>query len=330
MDLDALAEWQHGVFSYQQAREAGHSAADIKQRVSTGEWLELAGQVFTRPGTPLSRDTTDFAAWLGAGDAAIASGPMAARRHGWDVPGPRPCVTLPTRMRGRRLASVRLRFEDVPDYDVDFVDGMLVTSRIRTVIDCLTMLPFPQALRVLDRALQQWWIEWDILCARVRSRTGRAGTPQLVRLIRAASVGTRSEAERLLVRLLRRAQLTGWQSNVVVTDLAGPIGEVDVVFAGRRLAIEVDGRAWHSAGDRFQRDRTKQNRLVAAGWIVLRFTWEDLTLRPDLVIATIRAALLRNAGQSPLSKIAVSVIPLRPDLGKHPRGIMETAIFELG
>ena len=58
-----------------------------------------------------------------------------------------------------------------------------------------------------------------------------------------------------------------------------------------RLAIEIDGWAWHHSPDRFQRDRAKQNQLVGAGWTVLRFTWFDLTNRPDDVIRQVRAAL---------------------------------------
>ncbi|MFN2535890.1 MAG: endonuclease domain-containing protein, partial [Pseudonocardiaceae bacterium] len=58
-----------------------------------------------------------------------------------------------------------------------------------------------------------------------------------------------------------------------------------------RLAIEVDGWAWHSDVDRFATDRRRQNALVLAGWTVLRFTWNDLTCRPEAVIAQIRATL---------------------------------------
>jgi very-short-patch-repair endonuclease len=35
----------------------------------------------------------------------------------------------------------------------------------------------------------------------------------------------------------------------------------------------------------------RQNRLVAAGYIVLRFTWDDLRDRPAQVIADIRRSL---------------------------------------
>lgn len=64
-----------------------------------------------------------------------------------------------------------------------------------------------------------------------------------------------------------------------------------MVFEEQRLVVEIDGWAYHSTPDRFQGDRTRQNRIVAAGWDVLRFTWRDVTERPGYVIATIRATL---------------------------------------
>ena len=48
-----------------------------------------------------------------------------------------------------------------------------------------------------------------------------------------------------------------------------------------------------STGATFQADRTRQNRLVAAGYTVLRFTWADLTLRPDDVGTQVAATLAR-------------------------------------
>ena len=52
--------------------------------------------------------------------------------------------------------------------------------------------------------------------------------------------------------------------------------------------MELDGRAYHVTPEQFERDRRRQNGLMANGWTVLRFTWRDLTEQPDYVIATIR------------------------------------------
>ena len=68
---------------------------------------------------------------------------------------------------------------------------------------------------------------------------------------------------------------------------------VDIAFVRERLAIEIDGWAWHSAPDRFARDRRKQNEMTQAGWTVLRFTWLDLTTRQAEVIRDVRRALQR-------------------------------------
>ena len=100
--------------------------------------------------------------------------------------------------------------------------------------------------------------------------------------------GERSAGERRLTELLRAARITGWEANAEIRDGDGLIGVGDVVFASAKLVVEVDGLAFHVTPERFQRDRQRQNRLVAAGWTVLRFTWRDLTERPSYVVASVR------------------------------------------
>ena len=48
-------------------------------------------------------------------------------------------------------------------------------------------------------------------------------------------------------------------------DLIRVIAVVDELFVAERLVIEVDGYQWHSSRQAFQRDRARQNALVAAG-----------------------------------------------------------------
>jgi very-short-patch-repair endonuclease len=133
---------------------------------------------------------------------------------------------------------------------------------------------------------------------------GRRGTPQLVRLVREATRGTRSEAERVLVGHLRRAGIRGWVAGAPLRLRDGTLVELDLWFPAARVVVEVDGKAWHVDDERFQRDRVRQNALVTAGCTVLRFTWYDLARAPDRVVATVRAALDRvmiaNRGQTPV------------------------------
>lgn len=123
----------------------------------------------------------------------------------------------------------------------------------------------------------------------ISSHLGQRGLPKVRRLVRAISGGERSAAERVLTGLLRRSGLTGWRVNVPIVDGRGLIGVGDLVFEVEKVVIEVDGWAHHSTVERFQRDRSRQNRLVREGWTVLRFTWRDLNERPAHGLATVRA-----------------------------------------
>lgn len=66
---------------------------------------------------------------------------------------------------------------------------------------------------------------------------------------------------------------------------------MDLAFLEFLVAVEVDGWRIHGSWESFQDDRRRDALLSARGWITLRFTWFDLTQRPDEVIALIRQTL---------------------------------------
>jgi very-short-patch-repair endonuclease len=288
MDLEELAACQDGVFTRSQAYAAGYSPTRVRRLLKAGRWVIVLGNVLVVRGTPLTADSHARAAVLAAGRGAVLGGPSAAHLHGM-LPAPaQACVIVP-RERHLMLEGMRLVRTTVCDEDLCLVDGLLVTRPARTVVDCLLLMEQAEGDTLLDRALQQRWITFDELVWRVQQLAGHHGVPKLRRHVRTASIGAHSEAERELCRRLRAIGIRGWVTNFPVPGA----GVVDVAFPALKLAIEVDGREWHSAGNRFQADRTKQNRLVAAGWTVLRFTWEDLVQRPGEVVATIQAAIIR-------------------------------------
>jgi very-short-patch-repair endonuclease len=97
-----------------------------------------------------------------------------------------------------------------------------------------------------------------------------------------------SAAERRFHRLLRAAGITAWKANQPVL-LSGSLFYLDVVFA--KLAIELDGRLYHSGSEVFETDRWRENLLILDGWCVLRFTSAMIDEPPEEVIAMVRAAL---------------------------------------
>ncbi|MEK9809938.1 MAG: DUF559 domain-containing protein, partial [Candidatus Nanopelagicales bacterium] len=87
-----------------------------------------------------------------------------------------------------------------------------------------------------------------------------------------------------------------WTANHPVVDKSGRVvAEIDFAHVDLGIAIEVDGRAFHSDQRSFERDRARQNDLVLRGWLVLRFTWEQITTRPEWVTAEICKAVARRS-----------------------------------
>ncbi|MDG4836051.1 DUF559 domain-containing protein [Micromonospora sp. WMMD967] len=68
------------------------------------------------------------------------------------------------------------------------------------------------------------------------------------------------------------------------------LGIGDLGWRGPRVIAEADGRDAHGAPEAAFADRRRQNRLVNAGWTILRFTWQD-TLHPEYIPETVRQAI---------------------------------------
>jgi hypothetical protein len=115
---------------------------------------------------------------------------------------------------------------------------------------------------------------------------GARGFARAAALLTAAADRADSAAERPSSRFSVRPGSPGWKVGFPFQQW-----KIDIAFPAERIAIEIDSWAWHTDVQRFRTDRYKGNALVGAGWTLLRFTWHDLTNRPDYVVAQIRAAL---------------------------------------
>ena len=66
---------------------------------------------------------------------------------------------------------------------------------------------------------------------------------------------------------------------------------LDLAWPSAKVFVEADGFAFHSTRRQFQRDRERQNLLVVAGWLPLRYTWAVATTDPTLVVKQLRKVL---------------------------------------
>lgn len=117
----------------------------------------------------------------------------------------------------------------------------------------------------------------------LRGLVGRQDGPSL----------TRSEAEELLLGLVRRAQLPNPRANALVGRY-----EVDMLWRSEGLAVEVEGYAFHSSPRAFERDRRRDAELPAAGLRLLRVTWRQIVDEPEALVARITRALVSRSDLS--------------------------------
>lgn len=284
--LDDILRRQDGVLTLRQALLAGLSQDAVDRRVRSGHWRRCARGVYFVDDRPFTDSARVRAAVWGYGARAAASGLAAAWWHGLTTFAPEIVeVTIPREQRRAHLPSTRLRRRDLGSWDVVERRGLQLTAVPLTVVEAAVRRG--GGPKILDSSLQRHVELRALWTAHLRNK-GRHGSPAARRLLRVAGDGAHSEAERLLIRLLRAARITGWKANLPVAGY-----RVDVAFPNSRVAIEVDGFAFHSDSDDFHADRVRQNAISLAGWQVLRFTWLDLTEHPQRVIAEIRRAIAR-------------------------------------
>lgn len=68
-------------------------------------------------------------------------------------------------------------------------------------------------------------------------------------------------------------------------------GWLDACYPAERVAIEIDGRAYHLSSGDWEADLARQNAVLLDGWLMLRFPARALREEPARVVATVRRAL---------------------------------------
>jgi len=108
----------------------------------------------------------------------------------------------------------------------------------------------------------------------------------------------RSELERRFLALLARTSLPSPQVNVLI-EVEGVLHEVDFVWPRHRVAVELDGRAFHDTPFAREVDHERDARFRRAGWQVQRFTWRQVAEQADPVTATLIALLWASGASRP-------------------------------
>ncbi|WP_432943099.1 DUF559 domain-containing protein [Kribbella sp. CA-253562] len=194
-----------------------------------------------------------------------------------------PHVTLrPGRLRRRAGLPCVLHWAHVPVIDD-------VTTPVRTVLDCVRTLPLAEALAVADSALHLGLVDHDELL----DAAARLSGPHHVRIQRVVGLADRkaeSVLESALRAILIEAGVEGFEPQVPVRG-GGFSARLDLGHRHRRIGLEAEGFEHHGGRVALARDCRRLVNLSLRGWLVLRFSWEDVMYDPDWIVEAVREAL---------------------------------------
>lgn len=279
MDVADLIRAHGGFMRWTQI--TGHaSQRQLRGAVSAGTVLRLAAGGYALPDTPGPVAALQLRGVLSHRSAAA---------H-WQFalpPGPEvEHVTIPWKARRSAPTGVVLHYRNLAPRDVR--NG--VTSRLQTVIDCIRDLNLRDALAVGDSALRSGLVTHRQLAARGRSLRGpgSARVRQRIDLLDARAENTFESSCRAI---LIAGRIRGFRPQLSIRDAGRFLGRVDLGNDLLRIVLECESFAHH--GDRLslRRDCRRYTELEAAGWSVLRVTWEHVMFDPQWVLTRVRDAV---------------------------------------
>jgi very-short-patch-repair endonuclease len=221
----------------------------------------------------------------------------AALHHGWAVKHvpPEPHVSVP---RGRKVPATRRAGAQLHRHDLaddDIVGG--ATSKEATLLHCLRSLPFDEALCVADSAARAGELA---LLSRVARIARGAGAARIRRVVELASPDAANPFESCLRAIALEVPGLDVTPQVWITSIS-PAVRPDLVDRELRMVLEADSFEWHGRRDQLRRDARRYDQLVVDGWLVLRFSWEDVMFDPEFVRDVLVRAVALVVGRTKVS-----------------------------
>jgi very-short-patch-repair endonuclease/predicted transcriptional regulator of viral defense system len=283
-----LARRQHGVVTREQLLDLGLGRRAIGHRRERLRLHVVHRGVYAVGHTVLTREGRWMAAVLATD--GVASHHMAGAI--WELRASN--VVEVTSAAALRRPGIRIHRSVLPADEVTVERAIPVTTVARTLVDLAASLPPWQLERALNEA-ENRRLGGPLSVPDLLERyPRRAGVPALRAILKRGADISRSELEARFFEFVAERDLPAPQRNGQI-QVRGEWLECDCVWRRERVVVELDGRRFHSTALAFERDRTRDRRLSAAGWTVIRITWSQLTAERDALEADLRA-VLRHRG----------------------------------
>lgn len=293
----SFASRQHGLISRAQLLDTGLSDAKIAHRLSTGHLERVFRGVYRIAGSQQSWSADLMAALLYCGPGSALSHRTAARLHGLLRLPELVEICTPRRRRARDLPESWVIHTSIvfPRADLMPIGSLTCTTVERTLIDLGAAVSKRRVGHAVEEALRSEQTDLGLLSyvhQRRRGR-GRRGAGVLAEVLEDLSIAPRTDSplERDFLELIRRGGMPEPLTQHVIEAEALFIARVDFAWPAHLLVVEVDGHSYHSTRDQRSHDAARQNRLVAAGYTVLRFTSDQLRTDRLEILKTVKRGL---------------------------------------
>jgi very-short-patch-repair endonuclease len=266
-------------FTVEEARSHGLTEDHLRGR----GWRRLGRLVYSRSEIASNPITVLQAALHRLPFDAVFCGRTAAFLHGL-VAAPLIAIeaAVPPYAKTSHLVGITIRRREVPDDEVDICEGLPITSALRTAVDYGCNFDVVEAVSLIDAALHQGLVTKERLERWSYVHRGYRGVARLRRAIELSEPATESPMETRLRLLIVLGGLPRPEVQVTL-----PFGRADLYYPDHRLVIEYDGGTHR---DSLVADNRRQNRLINAGYRILRFTAPDVFGAGVSVLTAIRAA----------------------------------------
>lgn len=271
-------------FTTAEARQLGSSAERLSSAVREGVLRRLFTGVYVRTDVVDSMALRAQAARLVMNRDSVLCNRTAAWLHGVDVFRYGELQIVPELesfvLRGRRPTErhdCHGRTRDLRPEDWQVVDGVRVTTPVRTAVDLACELSRRDALSALDALSRHCGVtvfEMNALLSRFRRRRGVIQARELVQLTdpRAESSGETWTRLEIHDRGLPEPVPQHW-----VNVDGVPTYRLDLAYPKAKVAVEYDGEAFHSEPADRARDEERREWLRRHGWYVIVVTKASFT-----------------------------------------------------
>lgn len=265
---------QFGVLSGAQLRELGIGRGAVQNAVRVGRLHRVHHGVYALGHTLLRPEGHRLAAVLACGPGAVLSHRSAAAH--WELLATsqeRIDVTAPRSRQG--VPGIRLHTSrSLGAQDTTRHEGIPITTVHRTLLDLAATVRDDQLENALAQAMHLQLYDQRAIDDVIARSNGHRGTRVLKDATRQEPQITKSMWEIRMLGLVRGAHLPEPICNKALH--APDHGECtpDFSWPAHDLIVETDGWEAHRTLAAFRSDRAKDAALTAAGYKVLRFTWD--------------------------------------------------------